>query len=238
MVSLTNLWRKNLSAELAHDAVQRMQIPTECGSALEQLVSKFALFNLLENAYQSNLQVAGLGLARALEAEHALDLLTFASILISIIMGVYAGWQDVTYATKLKEEVVNADIDKELAEVLGLPADDETFAALVEVLKVGDWSGNEACVEFNRLLGSEASPEDCSKDSMRLLSRIFRDGYVKQKTISRTYAIFLALVALSALLSCRAAFQTSMVVICPTGLYDLGVGCLGLPANFTAAKPV
>jgi len=234
MASLLNLFKEGCAKQALSNAQGRYQVPDIFGASLHNLLHRFITFCICENAFQLNLQAAGLGLARALDEHKALDHLTFLSIVTSIVMGLSDVMNQTARATDLKNHVIGIDILEELRKHLNQDCPDfkgkpEKVTALFEAFKHGSWQDKKVWEEVNRMpVVTEYKINLCE---YRGSYTCVRRGLEQQQTVQRTYYCFLLVVLLWALLASRAAFQTLMVVLCPTGLHDFGVGCLALPRN-------
>jgi hypothetical protein len=226
MASLVTMFRTNSLHEFSKDARTRMFIPSILGVGLTQMIGRFVIFNVLENSFQPNFQAAVLGLDKALEDDHSLDLFTLASVIISLVLGTYNICKEVAYATQIKNMIVDTDIDKEI---------DEYMPGLSEALDLGDWSDEAVWAQVKQAFQGEVEADAIRPVGINIGTRRI-DGRAKQKAVHRNYYCFLALVGVWVLLAGRAAKQTFQVVMCPTGLSNTGVGCLDLPAGYTARK--
>lgn len=229
MGSALGLLRTGLSKQYALNEQGRYQIPDAAGGALQNVMARVLCFRILETAYQINLQSALLVCNRARDPEHALDLLTCASIVISTFMGLYNVVGDAALAYHLKNQILKINIEDNLKAHLQNDCPDFTCKpekgdALWKALQLGNWSEEDVRkkVEFS----DAVQIYNIRIDKWLGTSAVVSNGLYRKGTVQHTYIMFLVLVSIWTLIVGATTVRTVMsVYTCPDGLWNFSGGC-------------
>jgi len=232
MASLIEAFDKAYLANIGlENGLVRYRLPLDAGKALWRTLCKFTMYNVLGAQYSINVQVAGLGLARAASPTHAIDLMTLGTVLLGSLMQCYFLVTTYKRVKELVAMVQSIDIALELQRgIQRRGVDSQRASAYAEAFAVGDWADDVVWATVQGM--PVVTDHGASRDLGLAPSKGLVQGRAYQLAAPRLLCYFVCFMLATVMLLIRAAFQLFMVTIwCETGLHNMGVGCVSLPAS-------